>query len=109
VSIIFIATFWISSIYFENSFSWFKLEVRESQITYMKEITMEEHVTKDPELFPIADGWAAHGDGWAVHGATREEALANYRKAEQRRREILAMPPWYMQRESQSTQGGQNV
>ena len=59
---------------------------------------MEEHTTKEPELFPIANGrWAAHGDGWAVHGTTREEALENYRKAEQRRREILAMPPWYEQ------------
>ena len=70
---------------------------------------MEEHTTKEPELFPIANGWAAHGDGWAVHGATREEALENYRKAEQRRREILAMPPWYMQVDAQSAQGSQNV
>jgi hypothetical protein len=44
-----------------------------------------------------------------VHGATREEALENYRKAEQRRHEILAMPPWYMQVEAQSTQGSQNA
>ena len=64
---------------------------------------MEEHATKEPELFPIANGWAAYGDGWAVHGATREEAIEKYRKAEQRRREILAMPPWYMQVEAQST------
>ena len=63
---------------------------------------MEEHTTKEPELFPILNGWAAHGDGWAVHGATREEALENYRKAEQRRREILAMPPWYEQVKMQS-------
>jgi len=64
---------------------------------------MEEHTAKDPELFPIANSrWAAHGDGWAVHGATREEALENYWKAEQRRREILAMPPWYQQVEAQA-------
>jgi len=62
----------------------------------------EEVHFKEPELFPIANGWAAHGDGWAVHGTTREEALENYWKAEQRRREILAMPPWYEQVKMQS-------
>jgi hypothetical protein len=66
---------------------------------------MEGYTTKEPELFPITNGWAAHGDGWAVHGATREEALENYRKAEQRRHEILAMPPWYEQVKMQSVGG----
>ena len=63
---------------------------------------MEEQITREPELMPIANGWAAYGDGWAVHGATREEALENYRKAEQRHNEILALPPWYMQVEGHS-------
>lgn len=45
-----------------------------------------------PELAPIyGHRWAAYGDGWAVHGNTREEALENYRKAEKRRQELLAM------------------
>ena len=50
---------------------------------------------REPILTPVVDGWA-------VHGATREEALENYRKAEQRRKEILAMPPWYKPVEAQS-------
>ncbi len=63
----------------------------------------EQRGTREPTLVQVYDGWAAHGDGWAVHGATKEEALANYWKAEQRRREILALPPWYKQVEMQST------
>jgi hypothetical protein len=49
-----------------------------------------------PILYQIYGGkWAASGDGWAVHGNTQEEAIENYRKAEQRHQEILAMPPWH--------------
>ena len=62
----------------------------------------EQQEVREPTLVQIYDGWAAHGNGWAVHGTTKEEALENYWKAEQRRREILAMPPWYMQVEAQS-------
>ena len=58
---------------------------------------------REPTLTPIANGWSAHGDGWAVHGRTREEAIENFHKAEQRRREILALPPWYKQVEEQLT------
>ncbi len=65
--------------------------------------------SREPILTPIVDGWAAHGDGWAVHGTTREEAIANYWKAVQRHKEILAMPPWYKQVEAQSSQGSNYV
>lgn len=58
-----------------------------------------------PILQPIYGGrWAAHGDGWAVHGATKEEALENYRKAEQRHRELLALPPWYLNPDNPANQ-----
>lgn len=63
---------------------------------------MEQQDTNEPMLIEIATGWAAHGEGWAVHGRTREEALENYRRAEQRHKEILALPPWYQQVEIQS-------
>ncbi len=66
---------------------------------------MEQDEMKEPTLIEIANGWAAHGDRWAVHGRTREEAIEKFRKAEKRRREILAMPPWYMQLEEKSSQG----
>jgi hypothetical protein len=49
--------------------------------------------SKEPRLNPIFNGWAAHGDGWAVHGQTQEEAVEVYWRAEQRRRELLAMRP----------------
>jgi len=62
---------------------------------------MEEQEENEPELYPIVNGWAAYGDGWAVRGATREEAIENYWKAVKRHQEILAMPPWYKQIESQ--------
>ncbi len=53
-----------------------------------------------PCLYPIYGGrWQAHGDGWAVDGATQEETLENYRKAEKRHQEILALPRWYEQQE----------
>ncbi len=68
---------------------------------------MEPQGTSEPMLVEIANGWAAHGEGWAVHGRTREEALENYRKAEQRHREILALPPWYQQIEIQTVHEGQ--
>jgi primosomal protein N' len=68
---------------------------------------MEQQETNKPVLIEIANGWAAHGDGWAVHGHTREEAIENYWKAEQRHREILALPPWYQQVEIQSMHGSQ--
>ena len=64
----------------------------------------EQQEKREPTLIQIYKGWAAHGDGWAVHGTTREEAIENYWKAEQRHREILAMPPWYQQVEAQSRQ-----
>ncbi len=70
---------------------------------------MEGQEIKEPTLIPIANGWAAYGDGWGVHGATREEALENFRKAEQRHREILAMPPWYKQVEAQSRREDMSV
>ncbi len=57
---------------------------------------------KEPLLTPIKNGWAAHGDGWAVHGTTQEEALENFRKAEERHREIDARPFWYEQPEAQT-------
>ncbi len=61
---------------------------------------MEER--REPMLAPIFKGWAAYGDGWAVHGHTEEEALENYRKAEQRRRELLVLPRRNKQVEAQS-------
>jgi len=69
----------------------------------------EQPETREPTLVQIYDGWAAHGNGWAVHGTTREEALENYRKAEQRRREILALPPWHKQVEMQSKGEGKSA
>ncbi len=51
----------------------------------------EKQEIREPILSQTFNGWAAHADGWAVHGRTREEALENYWKAEQRRREILAL------------------
>ncbi len=57
---------------------------------------------REPLVTQSFNGWDAHGNGWAVHGATKEEALENYWKAEQRRREILAMLPWYKQVEEQA-------
>lgn len=69
----------------------------------------EQQETREPIVTQTFNGWDAHGDGWAVHGHTREEAIEKYWKAEQRRREILALPPWYIQVEAQSTQGSQNV
>ncbi len=78
------------------------------QADILKEIMkMEQQEANEPMLIEIANGWAAHGKGWAVHGRTREEALENYRKAEQRHREILALPPWYQQVEIQSLREGQ--
>ena len=56
----------------------------------------------EPIVSQIFNGWAAHGDGWAVHGRTYEEALENYWKAVQRRREILALPRRGKQVEAQS-------
>lgn len=56
----------------------------------------------EPFLTPIKNGWAAHGDGWAVHGHTREEAIQKFREAEQRHREIDAMPFWYERFDVQS-------
>lgn len=41
-----------------------------------------------PEVVAIKGGWAALGDGWAVFGASEEEALLNYTKADERRKEI---------------------
>jgi hypothetical protein len=58
---------------------------------------------QEPQLVQINNGWQAHGDGWAVYGATREEAIENYWKAVQRHKEILALPPWYIQVKAQST------
>ena len=43
----------------------------------------QQYERKEPVLVLIKNGWAALGDGWAVHGRTREEALENYRKAEE--------------------------
>jgi hypothetical protein len=62
----------------------------------------QQYGSKEPVLAPIKNGWAALGDGWAVHGHTREEALENYRRAEERHREIDARPFWYEQAEAQS-------
>ena len=64
----------------------------------------EQKETREPVLVQLYNGWAAHGDGWAVHGATREEAIENYWQAEERHREILAMPPWHEQAEIQVEQ-----
>jgi len=53
-----------------------------------------------PRLYQIYGGrWQAHGDGWAVIGDTQEEALENYRKAEKRHQELLALPAWFHQQE----------
>ena len=74
------------------------------------QIAMEEQQeTQEPRLVQIYDGWQAHGDGWAVYGKTQEEAIENYWKAVQRHKEILAMPPWYMQVEAQSTQASRSA
>ncbi len=48
-----------------------------------------------PRLAEIKGGWAAHGDGWAVHGATKEEALSLYEKAQKRHQEIAKRPMFY--------------
>ncbi len=53
-----------------------------------------QEITK-PMLFPLKDGWAAYGDGWGVHGFTQEEAIENFRKAEERYKEIDNRPVWY--------------
>lgn len=45
-----------------------------------------------PRMKKIQAGWAAIGPGWAVHGATRDEALEAYWRAEARHREIEARP-----------------
>ena len=57
----------------------------------------QQYERKEPTLAPIKNGWAALGNGWAVHGSTREEALENYHKAEERHREIDSRPFWYEQ------------
>jgi hypothetical protein len=62
----------------------------------------QQQESREPSLKPIFKGWAAQGDGWAVHGRTQEEALEKYRKAEQRRREILDGPPRHKPIEMQS-------
>lgn len=46
----------------------------------------------EPTLRKVKEGWAAYGDGWAVHATTEEEALAAFRKAEEKHREIAARP-----------------
>jgi hypothetical protein len=38
--------------------------------------------TMQPRFTTIKDGWAAFGDGWAVFGATKEQAQAEFRRAE---------------------------
>ncbi len=67
------------------------------------------HERKEPVLVPIKNGWAALGDGWAVHGHTREEALENFRKAEEKHREIDARPVWYERSEVQSAHEDSHV
>lgn len=63
--------------------------------TFKQDDTPKEY----PILVPIYGGrWQAHGDGWAVDGDTPEEAKENYYKAEQRHKEILQLPPWYVQK-----------
>ena len=56
---------------------------------------MEQQEMREPVLTPIKNGWAARGNGWAVHATTREEAIRKFREAEERHREIDAMPFWY--------------
>jgi hypothetical protein len=69
----------------------------------------EQQQPQEPRVVQIYGGWQAHGDGWAVFGETEEKARENYWKAVQRHKEILAMPPWYMQVEAQSAQGSQSL
>lgn len=45
-----------------------------------------------PVMLQVVGGYFALGDGWAVQGATEDEALANYRKAEQLHEEIMHRP-----------------
>jgi hypothetical protein len=60
----------------------------------LTEVSSEPAASEYPLLEPIYGGkWAARGDGWAVHGATREEAIENYHKAEFKHQEIAARPP----------------
>ena len=47
---------------------------------------------KEPRLARIVNGWAAYGDGWAVHGATQEEVLRLFQEAQEKHRQIDALP-----------------
>jgi len=53
---------------------------------------------EEPELRPIKGGWGAYAKHWGVHGKTQEEAIANFRAAQQRHAEILARPDWMRHR-----------
>lgn len=43
---------------------------------------------EEPRMVPVKVGWAAVGDGWAVFAESRTDAALQYRKAEQKHREI---------------------
>lgn len=45
---------------------------------------------ENPILRPIKSGWAAYGDGWAVHAETQEQAILQFREAEERHRIIMS-------------------
>ena len=47
---------------------------------------------KEPRLAPVVNGWAAYGNGWAVHGKTEEEALRLFREAQEKHKQIDALP-----------------
>ena len=49
----------------------------------------------EPVLRAIKGGWAASGTGWAVHGASQEEALERFRRAQELHRVIAVRPYWY--------------
>jgi hypothetical protein len=66
----------------------------------------QQHEEREPILKPIKNGWAAFGDGWAVHGRTREEAIENFHRAEERYREIDARPLWFERPDTQTSYGG---
>ena len=69
----------------------------------------QQYEASEPILKPIKNGWAAFGNGWAVHGRTREEAIENFRKAEELHREIDARPLWFERPDTQSIYGGTNA
>lgn len=60
-------------------------------------MTQQQADNEYPHITPSAKGFLARGRAWAVEGATREEALANFREAQERHCQIMQRPEWWQQ------------